>query len=129
MEVFAELNRDYRIGEGGTVTSSSDASDTCLELTKPEETETVTAENASFKYPCAGVRLWSTIYSVLTSAMLSFLVGITLAYSSPALLELTQLEHQDFRFGSTLSDIFGVSVATFSNMSTNTCFFLLRHLL
>ena len=109
MKVFEETSGSS--SGGGIKTSSSDSirNSTCLEL-KRDETEIIAPESATVKCPCAGVRLWSTIYSVLTSAILSFLVGITLSYSSPALLELTQLENQDFRFGSTLSDIFGVSV-------------------
>ena len=62
------------------------------------------------KCPCTGLRLQGVVYSLLTTAILSLLAGFTFSYSSPTLLELRQLEDPAFRFGSTLSDIFGVSI-------------------
>lgn len=55
------------------------------------------------------LRLWTVLYAVLTACIMAFLVGTTLAYSSPALLELAQLQDAEFRFDTRLSDIFGVS--------------------
>lgn len=63
------------------------------------------ATTAPVKVP---VRLWSMVYSVLTACFPSLLVGATLTFSSPTLVELTQLDDPDFRFGALLSDIFGV---------------------
>ena len=60
---------------------------------------------------CSGprMRLWTTLYSVLTACILSLLLGTTIAYASPALLELRELPDPDFRFNSTLLlDLFGV---------------------
>lgn len=56
-------------------------------------------------------RLWTVVYSVLTTCLLTILVGATIAYSSPALLELKELEDPKFRFNIQLSDIFGVRTA------------------
>lgn len=54
------------------------------------------------------VRMWTVVYSVLTTCLLSLLVGASIAFSSPVLVELTQLQDPDFRFNTQLSDIFGV---------------------
>jgi len=59
---------------------------------------------------CTGMRRWSTVYSVLTAALLSLITGFTMGYSSPTLIELAKLKDPDLRFGSTLSDIYGVSL-------------------
>ena len=58
---------------------------------------------------CTGMRGWSTIYSVLTAALLSLIGGFTMGFSSPTLIELAKLEDPELRFGNTLSDVFGVS--------------------
>ena len=55
------------------------------------------------------VRLWSVFYSVLTTSLLSLLVGATLVFSSPVLVELTQLEDPEFRFNTLLSELFVVN--------------------
>jgi hypothetical protein len=52
---------------------------------------------------------WTVVYSVLTVCLASVLVGTTLAYSSPAVLELKQIEDPDLKFNTHLSGIFGVS--------------------
>ena len=57
-------------------------------------------------------RPWSTIYSVMTAVMLSYVAGIAFGFSSPTLLELSLLDEEEKRFDSTISDIFGV---TFTN--------------
>ncbi len=54
------------------------------------------------------LRFWSVLYSTITSCLLTLLVGATLAFSSPVLLELTQLSDPDFRFNTRLSNLFGV---------------------
>ncbi len=56
------------------------------------------------------VRLWTMVYSVLTVCLLSLLAGVTLAFPSPVLVELLQLDDPQFRFDTQLADIFGVSV-------------------
>ena len=78
-------------------------------------TTTTTTEKGEFEVtdvslsPKVPIRLWSVSYSVLTTSLLSLLLGATLAFSSPVLVELTQLEDTEFRFDTLLSDIFGVS--------------------
>ncbi len=57
---------------------------------------------------CSDLRLWTVLHAVLTACMMAFLVGITLTYSSPVLLELTQLRDPQFRFDTGLADLFGV---------------------
>ena len=61
------------------------------------------------------VRLWTVVFSVFTACFLSLLVGATLTYSSPVLVELTQLRDPDLRFNTLLSDIFGVRDAVISH--------------
>ena len=51
----------------------------------------------------------AAVYSVLTVCLASVLVGTTLAYSSPAVLELKQLQDPELKFSTHLSGIFGVS--------------------
>lgn len=53
-------------------------------------------------------RLCTVVYSILTACVMSLLVGVTLSYSSPVLLELTQLSDQEFRLNTQLADLFGV---------------------
>ena len=55
-------------------------------------------------------RLWSTTISALIASIPALLVGFTIGYPSPALLELRAREvPDDFRFTTLLSDLFGVS--------------------
>ena len=54
------------------------------------------------------IRLWTMVYSVLTVCLLSLLAGVTLAFPSPVLVELLQLDDPQFRFDTQLADIFGV---------------------
>jgi uncharacterized membrane protein len=68
------------------------------------------AARISCATPGAKTRLWTVLYCVLISCMMSLMVGATLSYSSPALLQLTRLEDPQFRFNVRLSSIFGVSV-------------------
>ena len=58
--------------------------------------------------PASHLRLWTVVYSVLTTCLLAILVGATIAFSSPAVLELKQLEDPELRFDILLLDIFGV---------------------
>ena len=53
-------------------------------------------------------RLWSTTVSALIAVIPALLVGFTLGYPSPALLDLGDLS-EDYRFNTLLSDLFGVS--------------------
>ena len=59
--------------------------------------------------PSLRLRWWVLLYSTITACLLALLVGTSLAFSSPVLLELTKLSDPDFRFSTRLSDIFGVS--------------------
>ena len=58
---------------------------------------------------CAGVRMWSTLYSVMTASLLSFILGTTLAYSSPTILEFTNPNNR-YHFSTTISAIYAVSI-------------------
>ena len=53
-------------------------------------------------------RLWSTTISAFIASIPALLVGFTIGYPSPALLDLGDLP-EDFRFNTLLSDLFGVS--------------------
>ena len=55
------------------------------------------------------VRLWTVVYSVLTTCLLAILVGATIAFSSPALLQLKELKDPNLRLDIQLLDLFGVS--------------------
>ncbi len=50
----------------------------------------------------APIRLWTMVYSVLTVCLLSLLAGVTLAFPSPVLVELLQLDDPQFRFDTQL---------------------------
>ena len=70
------------------------------------------------------VRLWTVVYSVLTTCLLTILVGATIAFSSPALLQLKELKDPNLHLDIQLLDLFGVS--TYSCMYAlkwciNTC--------
>ena len=56
------------------------------------------------------LRLRTVLFATLVSSILSFNLGSSLTFSSPALLELTQLQNPSFRFDTTLTNIFGVSL-------------------
>jgi hypothetical protein len=55
------------------------------------------------------MRLWTVTYSVMTTWLLSLMVGVTLGFSSPAVLQLEGLADTELRFNMRLSDIFAVS--------------------
>ena len=59
---------------------------------------------------CSELRLRTVLYAVFTACIMAFLMGTTIAYSSLALLQLTQLQDPQLRFDTRLADIFGVSV-------------------
>ena len=67
-----------------------------------EDTESLLVKSPS-------MRLWTVVCSVLATCLLTILVGATLAFSSPAVLQLKELEDPELRFNVQLSDIFGVS--------------------
>lgn len=54
-------------------------------------------------------RLWTTVMSTLVVCIMSFMMGCTLGYSSPVLLELESQEDPELRFNSFLSGLFGAS--------------------
>lgn len=58
-------------------------------------------------------RLWTVVYSVFTACLLALLLGATLSFSSPVLVELSRLDDPQFRFNTELSDVFGVSYSSF----------------
>ena len=71
-------------------------------------------------------RLWSTTVSALIASIPALLVGFTIGYPSPALLDLGDLP-EDFRFNTLLSDLFGVSffvAVHFSEFAADYCNFL-----
>ena len=82
------------------------------EKTEQEMKDTTSASSgAASTVPLTKMRLWTTLYSVVTSCMLSVLVGATLSYSGPVLLELEdERQPPDFRFNTVLSDMFGVRI-------------------
>ena len=55
------------------------------------------------------LRLWTVVYSVLTTCLLALMVGTTISFSSPALLQLEQLDDPQLHLNTELSDLFGVS--------------------
>ena len=59
---------------------------------------------------CSELRQRTVLYAVLTTYIMPFLLGTTIAYSSLALLQLTQLQDPQLRFDTGLADIFGVSI-------------------
>ena len=59
---------------------------------------------------CSELRLRTVFYAVFTACIMAFVMGTTIAYSSLALLQLTQLQDPQLRFDTGLADIFGVSV-------------------
>ncbi len=75
------------------------------ELLKEEFTLEETVSSTDSKVP---IRLWTMVYSVLTVCLLSLLAGVTLAFPSPVLVELLQLDDPQFRFDTQLAEIFGV---------------------
>ena len=98
---IGELGMDIKIEPAATETKQN----------KDESTEIVdVVSTASDKKPPASrIRLWTTLYSVFTTCIMSLLIGTTIAYSSPVVLELRQSPDPDFRLDSTLLlDLFGV---------------------
>ncbi len=69
-----------------------------------------TTKEAVKNKPIIGeLRVWTVLHSVFTAATMTFLAGSVNGFTSPALLELTQHEDEDYKFDTTLSDVFGVS--------------------
>jgi len=64
--------------------------------------------NCCTNFCSSELRLWTVLQAVLIACIMTFLVGVTLAFSSPALIELTQLQDLQFRFNTGLADLFGV---------------------
>ena len=54
-------------------------------------------------------QVWGVVVSAVVSSLPAFLVGVTLGFSSSALLDLDDLEtRQEYKFNLVLSDMFGV---------------------
>ncbi len=66
------------------------------------------------------VRIWTILLSIFTATAMTFIAGSINGFTSPALVELTQLQDEELKFDTTLSDIFGVSinVCVYSNIDT-----------
>lgn len=54
-------------------------------------------------------RVWTSVLSTLVVSMMAFMLGCTLGYPSPVLLQLENAAEPELRFNSVLSGVFGVS--------------------
>ena len=95
-------NEKEEVLSGKKTLEPSDTNLSCPEM--EEDTVVVSASRW-----CAGVRMWSTLYSVMTASLLSFILGTTLAYSSPTILEFTNPNNR-YHFSTTISAIYAVSI-------------------
>ena len=99
------------LDNGGIPVESVDSS-SCTASLEPTERTGSWLRNCCCPRHSSELRLWTVLHAVLTASIMTFLVGITLAFSSPALLELTQLQDLQFRFNTGLADLFGVKLKT-----------------
>ena len=58
---------------------------------------------------CGEERVWAPLLSVMVASLPALLFGCTLGFPSPVLLNLTELDREEFRFDTLLSDLFSVS--------------------
>lgn len=62
------------------------------------------------RFSCGGdERIWCAVLSVMVASIPALLFGCTLGFPSPVLLSLMELDRQEFRFDTFLSDLFSVS--------------------
>ena len=61
------------------------------------------------RYSCGEERIWATVLSVMIASLPALLFGCTLGFPSPVLLDLMELDQQEYRFDTLLSDLFSVS--------------------
>ena len=65
--------------------------------------------NTQVELKASRQRVWTVFMSAVIVSLPALLVGCTLSFSSGALLDLTDLEPRpDYKFDTTLSDVFGV---------------------
>ena len=57
-------------------------------------------------------RTWSVLVSTVVASIIALILGASLGYPSPVLLELQSLEDPERRFGPSLSGLFGVSLCS-----------------
>ena len=67
------------------------------------------------KLLCGEERVWAPLLSVMVVSLPALLFGCTLGFPSPVLLNLMQLDREEMRFGTLLSDLFSVSWYTIYN--------------
>ena len=58
---------------------------------------------------CGEERVWAPLLSVMVASLPALLFGCTLGFPSPVLLNLMELDREEIRFGTVLSDLFSVS--------------------
>ena len=58
---------------------------------------------------CGEGRVWAPLLSVVVASLPALLFGCTLGFPSPVLLNLMELDREELRFGTLLSDLFSVS--------------------
>ena len=58
---------------------------------------------------CGEERVWAPLLSVIVASLPALLFGCTLGFPSPVLLNLMELDREEFRFDTLLSDLFSVS--------------------
>ena len=58
---------------------------------------------------CGEERVWAPLLSVMVASLPALLFGCTLGFPSPVLLNLMELDREEIRFGTFLSDLFSVS--------------------
>ena len=71
---------------------------------------------------CGEERVWAPLLSVMVASLPALLFGCTLGFPSPVLLNLMELDREEIRFGTVLSDLFSVSwlvlMITYNTMHT-----------
>lgn len=60
-------------------------------------------------FSCGDERVWATVLSVIVASLPALLFGCTLGFPSPVLLDLMELDQQEYQFDTLLSDLFSVS--------------------
>lgn len=57
---------------------------------------------------CGKERVWAPLLSVMVASLPALLFGCTLGFPSPVLLQLMELDREEIRFDTLLSDLFSV---------------------
>ena len=116
LDCIPETNNNNEKQEVLSGKRSLEPTDTNLSCPEMEEGTVVVSASRW----CAGVRMWSTLYSVMTASLLSFILGTTLAYSSPTILEFTNPNNR-YHFSTTISAIYVVSIGISLGMRAKVC--------